>query len=531
MHCRINHLITLSWTLLLFAAQIPVSTRFSDEMLVPKWFATGCVLVLSVTLLSIRLIGKEHIRKGPRLFMQMELATVAVCTGHAIYALLQASGMACRHTLLVAGCFDNPAGLASCLCLSWPLGFEWWSQTGKLKHTFFCMAKALCLCGIIACGSRTGLLCVLSVSLVMAFDKYGKNGKRYLYALSAAVLLLGLAAVLTFTCKRASTTGRWFIIERTAEMIGLNPVTGWGGGGFKAHYMDFQADYFAGHPWSPYTDVADQVNHPLCEYLNLAVDYGFAGIAVMLSLIFFTLRYHFRHRCASGRTGLYVLTAVAAFSLCSYPFLYPFTWVMTLFAIGAIFHPAIRCIRMSGAHTGRLVGTAGLAVSMFSALPLFMKICDELEWAKIEKRAEYGQSERMMPRYARLYGRMRHNPYFLYNYAVEELEAGRDRAADRTAAECDTYWADYDLELLRGEIDESLNEYGKATAHFRRAGNMCPSRLIPMEAWFDMSCLKGDSATADKIARNALAVKVKVRNAESERIQDKMRQFLKSRHV
>lgn len=46
-------------------------------------------------------------------------------------------------------------------------------------------------------------------------------------------------------------------------MIKHEPFTGYGVGGFSAHYMDYQAQYFKEHPDSQFAILADNIKSPL----------------------------------------------------------------------------------------------------------------------------------------------------------------------------------------------------------------------------------------------------------------------------
>ena len=48
------------------------------------------------------------------------------------------------------------------------------------------------------------------------------------------------------------------------------------------------------------------------------------------------------------------------------------------------------------------------------------------------------------------------------------------------AKRCRKYWADYDLELLQGELLVKLERYEEAEHHFLHASQMYPVRFIPL---------------------------------------------------
>jgi tetratricopeptide (TPR) repeat protein len=88
--------------------------------------------------------------------------------------------------------------------------------------------------------------------------------------------------------KKDSADGRLLIWRCSWEMIKENPVKGlgYGQGGFKAHYMNYQAKYFEAHPDSKQAMLADNVNRPFNEYLLLLVNYGLFGLLVFILFLY-----------------------------------------------------------------------------------------------------------------------------------------------------------------------------------------------------------------------------------------------------
>ena len=113
-------------------------------------------------------------------------------------------------------------------------------------------------------------------------------------------------------------------------MIAIKPWFGFGSGGFEAHYMDYQAQFFHRNPDSGYAILADTVQQPFNEFLRIAVDYGLGGLLGLLGMIvFLILCYQKCNSCYKDLAAL-SLCSITVFSLFSYPFLYPFTWAVVL---------------------------------------------------------------------------------------------------------------------------------------------------------------------------------------------------------
>ena len=98
---------------------------------------------------------------------------------------------------------------------------------------------------------------------------------------------------------------------------------------FQANYMDEQAQFFRTHPNSRYAQLADDVKSPFNEYLGVLTDsdyrrYGHASLCRR------AFPYVEEHPGGSSRPALLCLTTIAVFSLFSYPFRYPHTWILCM---------------------------------------------------------------------------------------------------------------------------------------------------------------------------------------------------------
>lgn len=506
--------------LLLTSAMFTVSRSFPDTMIEPKWYATISVMVVGCMAWAIYAIFSKHMTssfKGSNIF---ELCCVAACTVQAVYFMLYRMGITEGYGQYSAGSFDNVAGFASCVCLSMPLGWRCLHFVGERQENrwlwlvggIFLLCKVACVAAVIMSGSRTGMLCLLlTLGLLLL------RGRRKIQLLLIPSLMV-VAVVMMFSMKTASSLGRWFIVQRTAELIAERPLTGWGTGGFDARYMDVQADYFAAHPDSRYAMLAGNVRHPLNEFLLIAVNYGAVGLLAVMFLAAFVIARYLRCPSPLGRTGMMVLACIVVFSMFSYPFLYPFTWLMLCHALLCIFRPAFRHVRM--------LCLFALLLLPIVAYMLIGRMTISMELRRIQDKTDYGLARRMMPEYERLYPHMSADFRFLYNYSAMQYEAGLYAAALRTADECGRYLSDYDLCLLKGDIYRELKEPEKAVAAYHRAHLMCPSRFEPLYQMALVHKFSGNMAEARAIAAGILKKTVKVPSADITDIKHEMEKLI-----
>ena len=124
-----------------------------------------------------------------------------------------------------------------------------------------------------ALGSRSGILAVLVSAAIQ---------KRLLHR-KFAIPILALG-ILLIVIKWHSFTGRLFIWKICLENTGQYWFSGTGSNTFNYWYSNWQHDYFLAHPeWTYFHKLADCPSHPYNEFLNIFVEYGIVGLAVLLA--------------------------------------------------------------------------------------------------------------------------------------------------------------------------------------------------------------------------------------------------------
>jgi tetratricopeptide (TPR) repeat protein len=298
---------------------------------------------LAVLYMILRIIRKEH-------FLWLFLALIAGGILQAIYGNLQLwSYYPSHHNLFkLTGSFFNPGPYAGYLASVFPaaLGFwifsiritrekqnpslsgiigvlnrglknvtTWLNKTGlQIKKTETgspqknllneigtCLAVTALISIILvlpASRSRAAWLAVLGASaylFVVKFRNYLKKWFNLSFAIkfsliifTVAILSLGLTGL--YLMKRNSADGRLLVWKITANMIADHPITGTGMDGFKAQYMDYQAEYFRQNPDSKEAMVAGDTNYAFNELIQQTSEHGFIGgfllVLIIMTVIF-----------------------------------------------------------------------------------------------------------------------------------------------------------------------------------------------------------------------------------------------------
>lgn len=497
--------------LLLSAAVFTVCPYFTSSLLVSKWYFTATVLVVGLLLWGCYCLNARKTCCSPA-YTVFENSVTAVCTVESLFLILQECHLMPKFGVLSTGTFDNVAGFASCVSLSWPFGLLCWRGKRKKEKAAIVAVKLICLLAIAMSGSRTALLCV-ALSTIFLLD-VGKTKKM-------AMLSVFVLVAVGFVCliKTDSSKGRYFIGARSMEMVQQHPLMGWGMDGFRKNYMAVQADYFKSHPESEYAMLADGIRHPLNEYLRILVDFGVVGLMAFGSLVELVIAYYVRHRGQQAKIGMIVFAEILLLAVFSYPSYYPFTWVMLTYSLSRIFNVYV---------VSKTLLVIAVVMCIGCALPLAISMKNEMEWGRLSLRETYGLSRKALSKYGELYGRMKGNAYFLYNYAFELYCADRLDDALRIAKECrNKIGHDYDTELLLGDIHRQRGEHSLALGHYYQAHFMIPSRFVPLYCMYRTFDASGDTIRRNCVAEEIMHKAVKVESEVVKTIKNRIKEGMK----
>ena len=494
--------------LLSTAAIFTYCTEMTDTHILPKWLCTlGMVAVVGMIEGIFVLSGKQRQMKGLSSFTTVAL----LCLCQAVYAIVQAIGLYPSHfSYRVVGSFDNPAGLAACLSVGIPCCiylFRTWERK-ILKGASVLMALFIAT-ALLLSESRTGILA--GILLPAAWWMFGSIKRRWL---KLAVLGIGVVLMpIMYMAKKDSADGRLLMFRCGWEMIKDKPLFGLGTEGVQAHYMDYQAEWLAAHPESDFTMLADNVKSVFNEYLTIGICFGIVGWLFLGLFVWLMIHCYRKVPSEEGRCALMSLAAIGVLSCFSYPLSYPFIWVILVWDSYILLHRAYPIVLPKSKTVRCTMATVLFCTSSLLLYGVVERTRAELEWGRVSQMALMGRSEEAFPRYKALMSVLGNEPYFLYNYAAELYMAGRHEEALHMARRCRTHWADYDLELLQGELLNEQERYEEAEHHFLLAADMCPVRFVPLNSLLELYQQTGDSIKADSIAQKIIDKPVKIPSA------------------
>lgn len=286
----------------------------------------------------------------------------------------------------------------------------------------------------------------------------------------ACSLLVASVVAATFLLKTDSSKGRFFIYERALEMITKHPLVGWGYKGFERHYMSQQAYYFSNNCDSQYSNLADDIHHPLCEVLQVGVDGGIAGLGFLCFVILVIHRE--TKKIQDGAETTACLVCIGLCSLFSYPLHFPFTWVV-------VAHALVPTIKMNEKwRVSASILTLPIALTILVDTTKAWQT--DYKWWTLARKADIAVSERDLMEYEALLIEKQSSPYFLFNYSAVLCRVGNYDKAYQMATRCFEIFNDYEVCLLLGDICVKLGKYDESLLWYELAHNMVPSRIIPL---------------------------------------------------
>jgi tetratricopeptide (TPR) repeat protein len=449
--------------------------------------------------------------------------TVILTAVLACYGVLNYSGslVSAKHVRLT-GSFDNPAGFTAALVCVLPCTFYFFRDTSRTVKYIAILIAILLFSVIVLSQARAAIIAGFAVILcyLLCGNYSGIKWKNWVKILLSCIIAASMTGL--YFLKKDSADGRIPIWQSTWDMIRDKPLTGHGYGTFNAKYMLYQAEYFETHPESKYADLADNVLHPFNEYLLVWAEYGIIGMSCIALLCFLLIRHYFRAPSYLKFIALLSLLSLAVLSCFSYPFKYPFTWLIAFLNIALICPPGkVSSHRIINAtRTGLVL----IAVALLLVGVPLMKA--EIRWNTIAKQSLAGKTREVLSEYDKLYKYLGRNGLFLYNHAAELHEVKEYAKSLSVFERCIQYYNDMDVQMLLAYNYKELGKYNEAEKHLKLAAFMCPGRFMPLYELTELFTATGRTDETRTLAQQIVDKKVKIPSATVYAIKQKMQKLI-----
>lgn len=375
----------------------------------------------------------------------------------------------------------------------------------KNRYTKIFVILSFIACGIavITVTSRTGIIAI-AISLIFFISSHLKISPRILRF--STFFFIGLLIFMFLFVKRDSSIGRIFILKNTAKMI-IDKPFGWGNKGFEANYMLYQANYFSNHTDEKAEMLADNIKHPLNEFLYIAVNWGVPVLLLTLCGVLLVLFMLHKEMNKENKCYIHFIVLLLLWGCFSYPLSISFVLVLLLafipitpktkqllFKQNAVRYSIIFILLIYG-------GTKLIALN------------HERKWycaINEYKKGNIATATKMFNSFSSDIATNRGET--LYSLATIEYNNKEYERCINICKKCKLYLASYDLELLLANCYYFIGEHRKSLEHFTVAHHMCPNRFIPLYKQFKIYNESGDKINMTRIGNEILSKKIKVRS-------------------
>lgn len=365
----------------------------------------------------------------------------------------------CDNHIIWTGIYDSTTGFSLSLTFLIVLSVHYIinESIGYIRIPML-ISVILSICTIIFMGSRVGLLALyVSIPIIL------KIRKMY-------IIIIGIAFFcLLLHWKFESTYGRLFIYKTSLSMLKVPELyCGHGDNGFRRTYMIYQSTALQKESKNV-KQLADNIKHPLNEFLLFLINKG-ALRCICIGLLFYICFY----KATLPILPKAIISVIIIFSLFSYPFRYPLTWIFLSYVL------AICRSRQSRVYSLPCIPVT-LIVAL-SATSLLVYSLFSLDWQRKWKIANdfvfFNNSSEEITKYEELSKSKFASSEFFYNYAAALLHIDNNEAALKAIMNC--HIIDYDSQMLKGEIYMVRKDNAIALNYFKQASAMCPNRFSPL---------------------------------------------------
>jgi tetratricopeptide (TPR) repeat protein len=395
-----------------------------------------------------------------------------------LYALLQLAGLVSNNYKYAyfSGSLNNPAIFGMLLSFCIIISIYYATRTEGRIRVLWELLSLLYGVFILLSDSRTailasvcGIVAILVIESVSLQKLFSCKCSRYIGLISIVAFCVAM-----YYYKRNSADGRFLIWTVCMEMIKEKPLFGWGFDGYIAQYMNYQADYMNANPKSPFILLAGETQNPFNEFLHIAILYGVPCAAVFTGMIIFLVWFIKSRVNAFKSILLSTVCVLIVWCFFCYPLNISFVWLIILFVILCLVPNEIHL------YQPKICVGVVLALSMCTLYMLGVSAIHDFRRLYVQESSVHWDYNQIKETYERMYSDYNEDLIFLYNYGALLHFYGDYQRSLEVFQQGTKYLSDYNMMLLMGDDYQKLERYEEAIACYKRAGEMIPSRYLPL---------------------------------------------------
>jgi O-antigen polymerase len=485
----------------------------------------------------------------------------------AVYGIMQLWGYCdSNHSgFKVTGSFFNPGPYAGFLVSVWSvaLGMYLFKDTlikqvhSQINSNYLCFNQAIqYVFDCILLGGLVSIASVLPVTQSRAawiagvigsavllelkysyFRKFFKKIALKFYKIILVVVILGIFCIAIlgiYFYKKGSSDGRLFIWKVTTEMIADNPIFGVGFDRFAAHYMNYQANYFAVNGETPEALLADNSIYAFNEGLQFVSENGFLGLLFLLiaMLVLFQNKQKENHQNEFhiAKTGLLTIGIFACFSYPMQILPIKLVLVVLLALLSNAANPSLQRnvgennIRLRIFKTSIVLAACMLIHQTFSYTQNLKK--GFTTWNNAMDNYQFEDYAAAITEFELVYPIFKKDGEFLMNYGKALSIAGESQKSITILEQAKNYQNNIVIATTLGDSYKATKQYNRAESSFKQAINMSPSKFYAPYLLANLHDALGQKEKAVTLAKQILNKKIKVPSIVIEDIRLQMRQLI-----
>lgn len=382
-------------------------------------------------------------------------------------------------------------------------------QTITKTHSILAKFSLLILCtllftAIINLESRTGIIAQLG-SILIFLIRNTKNHLRIIYIATSLLITMSACGL-----KLDSTSGRIFIYKTSLKMLDTpyNILIGRGFQGFRNEYMPIQAQQLKTENHTT-RQRADEINHPLNEFLNIAINYGIPALLCFVAATWLIL-----NRITLTPIQRSFVFTLVIFSLLTYPFRYPITWYSLAIFIASLSRMSIQPQKSFSIQIKYAIPGMIILIILITSIG-WEQWNNHRQWEDALNSHRLGKWELANNLYDELNSRFSTSE-FAFNNAAHYMENGSPLKALTALESCKV--KNYSTIMLEGKIKAMIGDQKQALDLFALAHNMCPNRFQPLLELYKLNLKSGNFLKASVIAYEILHKPIKIQSNEITKI-------------
>lgn len=385
---------------------------------------------------------------------------------------------------------------------------------------------------LITLKSRASWLSFLVGSLFLILYKIKpkiiSTTKKQILIVSTCFLVV-LSGFFFYSLRKNSADGRMLVWKISSEIIKKHPLTGVGLDKFKAHYMNYQANYFSENKNPQEVLLSDNIVYAFNDFIQFVVEQGFIGLFLLIFLLFSVMKKPKNNRKIIGFSLLISLFVFACFS---YPLQILPLKVLGIFGFAIISFSSERKWRIFPSNIFRFAVISVICgFLIFQTNTIYQLHTGYKLWKNAMDSYFSNEFSESIFYFEKAYPLLKTEGEFLMHYGKALGLNENPKKSNEILRQAENYLNNSIIQTSLGDNYRVLKDYKNAEKHYQKASDMIPNQLYPVFLLAKMYEEKGDLKNAKEQAQKLLQMPVKVASMAVFEMQEEMKNILDTKYT